>query len=102
MEDSLRSLFRLRQDVNEWDETRTSGDMLLAGLQLDDFFDNSTECWDKMMNMTYIMIPLYQANLSAETSGVESKVLDTAYVISNVSENLLYCTNFGKSIYEYI
>ena len=83
----------------EWTELRTNGDMLIAGLQLDSFFDNGTECWDRYMNVTYVEYPEFLTNLSA--GGLESQVLNVSSLISNVSEHGLVCSDFLRSIYDY-
>ncbi len=83
----------------EWTELRTNGDMLIAGLQLDSFFDNGTACWDRYMNLTYVEYPEFTANMT--TADVQQQVLNTSSLISNVSEHGLVCSDFLRSVYDY-
>ena len=72
---------------------------MIAGLKLEEFFENGTACWDRYMNFTCIEMLDFQTNMTDDN--VKYQVLNVSHVITNVSEHALVCTNFVRSIYDY-
>lgn len=65
----------------------------MTGYKVDQFWDNTTECFDRMTNYTYNELPEFRDQLAVVDLSQSDKLEKTLYLVSNLSEHLWYCNS---------
>ena len=66
----------------------------LHGFRPDEYWGNTTECFDRMTNFTYIQYPELDQYLNNDTSlETVDKINQTMYTVQNLSNHLWYCNS---------
>ena len=65
----------------------------LTGYKVEDYWSNTTECFDRMTNYTYIELPKLREDLDVVDLSQNEKLEKSLYVVSNLSVHLWYCNS---------
>lgn len=72
-------------------------DAFSSGFKISDYWENTTECYFRYTNFTYLQRPLWEETRANPNISRYDKVDNTTNLLSNSSLNLQYCVNMTWS-----
>ena len=77
------------------------GDQFLKGSKMEQFLSqNSTECFDYLMNFYFREIPMME--IKFHYANFEDKLFNATMLLSNFSMDMMYCASLGEDIYTFV
>ena len=95
---------RKNKRVGDQDSAYEYGEMILAGLDVDDYADNGTECFYEMMWFSYDDMVSYAYYIDLyQTNGLltDIEIGELVDVMQNFSNHLWVCSDFMGNLVDY-
>ena len=80
-----------------WYEAIEIGYAWLTGFRPDVYWENTTACFDRMTNYTFLELPALKEKLADEAIDNRDKFNETLYVVRNLTEGLWFCNSAWNS-----
>jgi len=77
----------------EYDQAVALGYAWISGFRPYLYWQNTTNCFNRMTNFTYLQVPWLQGNLSDADQTLENKIDMTLFLVKNFTEHLWYCNS---------
>lgn len=73
----------------------------INGIKVDNYYKNTSACFDRITNWTYIDLPPYVTKMNDATRDTFTKITDTANITQVASNDLWVCNDFLKNFIVY-
>ena len=90
------------QKEDPWYHTINTGYAWIAGFRPYDYWLNTTNCFDRMTNLTYIEYPAWRAVLDDDSISDYDKMEYSLEKVSNISVHAWYCSAAWQSSNEFM
>lgn len=87
--------------VGDQNSVITIGTALLAGTQIDNYYNNASNCFYRLTNWTYYDYPPYLSKMQDGTRSILTKISDTTNITQVASNDLWICNNFLENFVTY-
>jgi len=87
--------------ANEWDEIRIYGENIINGMRAESNVKNTTNCFNRIMNLTFIEGPGVQENLTIHSGDTKTQIESVTHLITNTSNHLWVCNDMLRNFYSY-
>jgi len=87
------STLPLAEKFDPWYDTIETGYAYIAGLRPYMYWANTTNCFNRMTNLTYHELPEFINNIKRPRFSTYEKIENTTFLIRNMSVHLWYCNS---------